>query len=68
MLGGLLTFLLGCLILAVVLYVVHLVIGMLDLPGNVKQIATVIIALIGLIVLIILAINVFGGGGFGIRL
>jgi hypothetical protein len=62
MLGGLLTFLLGCLVLAVVLYVVHLVVGMLDLPPNVKQIATIIIALIGLIVLVVLAINVFSGG------
>lgn len=62
MLGALLTFLVGCLVLAIVLYVVSLVMGMITLPDNIKQIALIIIGLIGLIVLIILAVNVFNGG------
>lgn len=63
MLGALLAFLVGCLVLAVVLYVVHLVMGMIDLPPNVRQIALVIIGLIALIVLIMLVVQVFNGGG-----
>lgn len=66
MLGSLLVFLVGCLVLAVVLYVVHLVMGMLTLPDQVKQIALCIIGLIGLIVLIMLAVNVFNGGGLNL--
>lgn len=63
MLGSLLMFLVGCLVLAVVLYVVHLVMGMIDLPPAVRQIALIIIGLIALIVLIMLAVQVFQGGG-----
>jgi hypothetical protein len=63
MLGALLTFLLGCLVLAIIIYVLHLILGMLSLPPEVKQIALLIIGLIGLIVLIMLAVNVFRGGG-----
>lgn len=63
MLAALLTFLIGCLVLAVVLYVVHLVMGMIDLPPNVRQIALLIVGLIALVVLIMLAVNVFQGGG-----
>lgn len=44
MLGALLVFLIGCLILAVVIYVLHLVLDMLTLPTQVKQIALIIIA------------------------
>lgn len=62
MLGALLTFLIGCLVLAAVIYVVHLVLGMLTLPDPMKQIALVIIGLIGLVVLLMLAANVFQGG------
>lgn len=61
MLMALLYFLVGCLVLCVVLYATHLVLNMLALPPNVRQLALVIIGLIGLIALIILALNVFGG-------
>lgn len=37
MLGGLLWFLVGCLILAVVIYVVKILLDMLDLPPQVRQ-------------------------------
>ena len=59
---ALLAFLVGCLILAVVIYVVKLIIDMLELPAPVKQIALIIIGLIGLIVVILLAVQVFNGG------
>jgi hypothetical protein len=62
MLGALLVFLVGCLVLAVVIYVIHLIMGMLTLPDPVKQIALLILGLIGLIALIALAVNVFNGG------
>jgi hypothetical protein len=62
MLSGLLVFLVGVLVLAVVVYVCHLVIDMLSLPANVKQIALIVIGLIGLVVLVILAIQAWGGG------
>jgi hypothetical protein len=63
-LSGLLTFLLGDLVLAVILYVVHLVIDMLTLPANIKQIALIIVGLIGLVLLFMLA---FGGGGISMH-
>jgi hypothetical protein len=53
--GGLITFLVGCLVLVVVLYVLHLVIDMLTLPPQVRQIGLVIIGLIGFLVVIYLA-------------
>ncbi len=65
MIGGLIYFLVGCLILCVVLYVVNLVLGMIDLPANIKQIGLVIIGLIGFLVLIALALGAFRGGGLG---
>lgn len=66
MLSALLVFLVGCLVLAVVLYVFKLILDMVTLPSEIKQIALLIIGLIGLIVLIMLAVNVFNG--VGIRL
>lgn len=57
-LGSLMTFLLGVLVLAVILYVLHLVIDMLTLPPNIKQIALILLGLIGLVILFMLA---FGG-------
>ena len=63
MLAALLVFLVGCLILAVVLYVVKLVMDMLTLPDAVRQIALIIVGLIALVVLIMLAVQVFQGGG-----
>lgn len=63
MLSALLIFLIGCLVLAVVIYVFHLVLGMLTLPEPVKQIALIIVGLIGLVILLILAVNVYNGGG-----
>ncbi len=63
MLGGLLTFLVGCLVLAVILYVVNLVMGLIELPAQIKQIALIIIGLIALVLLIYLAIAAMQGGG-----
>lgn len=69
MLGALLVFLIGCLVLAVVIYVLNLILDMLTLPPQVKQIGLIIIGLIGFVIVIILAVNVFsGGGGMVIRL
>jgi hypothetical protein len=61
MLWALVIFLVGCLVVVVVVYVLHLVLDQLTLPPNVKQIALAIIALIGLIVVVILALGVFRG-------
>lgn len=65
MISGLIIFLVGCLVLAIVLYVAHLVIDMLALPPNIKQIALIIIGLVGLLVLIVLTMNAFGVGWGG---
>jgi hypothetical protein len=62
MLGALVAFLIGCLVLAVVIYVTKLIIDMLDLPGPVKQIALIIIGLVGLIFIIMLAMSAMHGG------
>lgn len=66
MLWALLVFLVGCLVLAVVLYVAKLILGMLELPPPVAQIALIIIGLIGLVVLIMLCLNVARGGGLNL--
>lgn len=62
MLWALLVFLVGCLVLAVVIYVVHLILDMITLPPQVKQIALIIIGLIVLVIVLMLAINVYRGG------
>lgn len=59
MLAALLYFLVGCLVIGVVLYVAHLVLGMTHLPPQVKQIAYVVIGLIALVALVMLALSVF---------
>lgn len=63
MISALLTFLVGCLVLACVVYVVSLVMGMLTLPDPVKQIALIIVGLIGLVMLIGMAVSVYNGAG-----
>ena len=60
-LGALLAFLVGCLVLAVCLYVAHLIIGMLALPPQIGQLALIIIGLIGLVALIWLVWGAVGG-------
>lgn len=50
--GGLVSLLIWLLVLALVLWAVFLVLGMLPLPAPVKQIATVILAIIFLLVLL----------------
>lgn len=71
MLVGLLYFLVGVLVIVVVVYAAHLLINMLQLPAEVKQIALLIVALIALVCLIILMVNVFSGhaviGGWNVR-
>ena len=63
MLMALLYFLVGCLVLAVVLYVVKLILAMLELPAPVQQIALIIVGLVGLIFLIILVMGVMPASG-----
>ncbi len=60
--SSLITFLIGCLVLLCVLYVVNLVMGQIPLPDPIKQIALIVIGLIGLVILLMLAVNVFQGG------
>jgi hypothetical protein len=63
MLMALLYFLVGCLVLAVVLYVAKLILAMMDLPPPVQQIALIIIGLVGLICLLVLVFSVLPSGG-----
>ncbi len=62
MIGGLLVFLVGCLVLAVILYAFNLVLGMISLPEQLKQLALLIVGLICLLLLIMLAIRAATGG------
>ncbi len=57
--GGLVGLLIGLLVLAVVLYVVKLIIDMLPLPANIKQIALLVV---GVVFLLLLLQHLFGGG------
>ena len=66
--GGLLGFLLGCLVLVVVLYIAKVVMEMIPLPAQVKQIAYLILGLIALLVLINLAMRAMGNGGWGMAM
>lgn len=50
--SGLVPLLIWLLVLALVIYVVFLVLGMLPLPGPAKQIITIILAVIFLLVLL----------------
>ncbi len=61
MLSALLVFLVGCLVLAVVIYVAKLIINMLTLPAEVAQIALIILGLIGLVIVVILAVRAMQG-------
>ena len=63
MLNALLVFLIGVLVLAVVIYVFNMIVNMLTLPAEVKQIALLIIGLIGLIFLILITIHAFQSAG-----
>jgi uncharacterized membrane protein len=67
MAGGLLTFLIGCLVIIVVLAVVKIVMRKIEIDADVKQIVWLIIGLVALVVLIYLAVGAFGGGS-GIHL
>ncbi len=67
MLAGLLYFLVAVLILVVVLYVAKLVMNMIELPAEVKQIAWLIIGLIALVLLILLVVNAFQVGPTDLR-
>lgn len=62
LLGGLLVFLVGALVVAVVIYVVKLLVDMIELPEPIKRIGLLIIGLILLVIVIMLAINVASGG------
>lgn len=62
MIRALITFLVGCLVLAVVIWVVDLVLALLPLPPAVAQIALIIFGLVGLLCLVGLALRVYRGG------
>lgn len=62
MLTALLVFLVGALVLAVIMYVVHMLIGMMHLPPEIVKIALLIFALVCLIILIIMVVAVYRGG------
>jgi hypothetical protein len=62
MLWALVIFLVGCLVVAVVVYVLKLIlIDVLTLPDPIVRIALLIIGLIGLVLVLILALAVFRG-------
>lgn len=50
--SSLINLLIWLLVLAIVIYVVYLILGMLPLPGNVKTIATLVLGLIFLLILL----------------
>lgn len=62
MLTSLVYFLIACLVLVVVLWVAKVILDQLTLPANVKQIAYVVLGVVGLIVLLLIVLRVFGGG------
>jgi hypothetical protein len=62
-LGGLVVFLIGCLVLCVVLYAANIVLGRINLPADIKQLVLLVIGVIGVIVLVVLAYRAFVGGG-----
>ena len=66
LLFGLITFLVGCLVLSIIAYVFYLILGVLQLPDQVRKIAVLLGGLIFLVCLIILAVRVFSGDGLGI--
>ncbi len=63
MLNALLIFLIGALVLVVIVYVAKLILDLLTLPDNIRQLALIIVGLIGLIAIIMLAANALRGGG-----
>jgi hypothetical protein len=63
MLGAIITFLVGILILLLVLWVARLVIAQLGLPAPMQQIALAIVGVIGLVILLYLLLGVFNGTG-----
>lgn len=63
MLRALAYFLVGCLVLAVVIYVCSLILALLALPPAISHIALIILGLLGLLALVWLAVRVFKGGG-----
>lgn len=56
-------FLVGALVLAVVVYVAKLLLALFELPPPIQQIALLILGLIGLVLLIMLCVHVYSGGG-----
>ncbi len=63
MINAVLVFLIGCLVLAIVVYIFNLIIAMLKLPDEVKQIALLIVGLVGLLFLILITIHAFQSAG-----
>lgn len=63
MIGGLLTFLIGVVVILIVLAVVHVVLRRIPLDADVLRIVWMIVGLIMLVALIFLLINAFGLAG-----
>lgn len=67
MISGLITLLVGILVLAIVIFILHLAIDLLPgIPPQIKQIALLIVGLIGLLVLVYLCLQAFGTAGGGV--
>lgn len=62
MIAALLTFLVGALVLIVVVYIAKLVLDALPLPDNLRQIALLIVGLIGVLLLVVLMVQLLGPG------
>ena len=54
-------FLIGCLLIVIGVYVAHMVLGLLGLPGGIEQFAYVVVALLALVGIIYLAYTMFSG-------
>jgi hypothetical protein len=55
-------FIVGCIILAIVLYVFHEMLPLLGLPAEIAHLATILLGLLGLLCLLYLFYRVFSGG------
>lgn len=67
MIWGLVTLLVGILVLAIIIYILSLAVDLMPgIPPQIKQIALLIIGLIGLLIIIYLALQAFGAVGGGV--
>lgn len=57
-------FLIGCLVVLIVVYVGHMMLGMIGLPGDIVQFCYVILGILALVAVVYLAWQVFSGGSW----